>query len=556
MTRNTTRTRAVMAAVALATVSFGLVAADASANPAFARKYQTSCATCHVAYPKLNAFGEAFRLKGYRMPGDDQALAKEADIAMGAEAWKRLWPKAIWPGAIPGGFPFGVLIPSQLNMVEGAEVKTDLAFPNAVELLGGGTLGEGFGYYAGVTLVEGNEFGGLHRLFGQFDSMKGTTLLNVRFGYMEPRAVPFSSHRRLTLSNYLVNAVGFDITTMHGSEPADDHGEGDGHEVMPAHGLAVEDALGPRLLAFGGSGHGHGNGDLFSFANSQRGVELWGATSGGAGGGFEYGVGVVNGNGLGSGDESFDNNSFKDLYWRAAYKFGGMGVTGTTANGAVEATQTRNWVDNSLRLGTFGYYGRSPFRLNRSVLMHDGEPIHDEHDAHEMVEAGLHLETVDQLFEADETFTRVGVDFDARLGNLNLFGALMQGQNDRREFDGRVGTDFTTWFVQGDYVFLPWVIGALKYETVNLPAGFRDIETLVPHLTLLLRANVKLAVYRRAVFVWTVHNFQKTHPPRKFGHVANKDIARFDPVRRVELPLPEPSHRLVGPPERFVDSGP
>ena len=126
--------------------------------------------------------------------------------------------------------------------------------------------------------------------------------------------------------------------------------------------------------------------------------------------------------------------------------------------------------------------------------MHDGEPIHDEHDAHEMVEAGLHLETVDQLFEADETFTRVGVDFDARLGNLNLFGALMQGQNDRREFDGRVGTDFTTWFVQGDYVFLPWVIGALRYETVNLPAGFRDIETLVPHLTLLLRANVKLAV--------------------------------------------------------------
>jgi len=45
-----------------------------------------------------------------------------------------------------------------------------------------------------------------------------------------------------------------------------------------------------------------------------------------------------------------------------------------------------------------------------------------------------------------------------------------------------------------DDVFLPWVIGALRYETVNLPAGFRDIEAVVPHMTLLLRANIKLAV--------------------------------------------------------------
>ena len=317
----------------------------------------------------------------------------------------------------------------------------------------------------------------LHRLFGQFNTIKGTNLLNVHFGYFEPRAVPFSSHRRLTLSNYLINAVGFDINTMHGTQPADDHG--DEPEVEAGH--AVEDALGHdqlRLLEFGGSGHGHGNGNLFTFASSQRGLEFWGATSGAAGGGLEYGFGVVNGNGLGSGDASFDNNSFKDLYWRAAYKFGGMGVTGTPATGAIEPTQTRNWVDNSLRLGTFGYYGRSPFQLSRTT------------------------ETLDQLLAADENFTRLGVDFDARLGNLNLFGALMHGRNDRREFEGRVGTDFTTWFVQGDYVFLPWVIGAVRYETVNLPAGFRDIEAIVPHLTLLLRANIKLAVegqlYRNA----------------------------------------------------------
>ena len=47
---------------------------EASAIPAFARKYQTSCSTCHLAYPTLNSFGKAFRAHGYRMPGGDEAL--------------------------------------------------------------------------------------------------------------------------------------------------------------------------------------------------------------------------------------------------------------------------------------------------------------------------------------------------------------------------------------------------------------------------------------------------------------------------------------------------
>jgi hypothetical protein len=33
----------------------------AAAIPAFARKYGTSCQTCHTIFPKLNPFGEAFR---------------------------------------------------------------------------------------------------------------------------------------------------------------------------------------------------------------------------------------------------------------------------------------------------------------------------------------------------------------------------------------------------------------------------------------------------------------------------------------------------------------
>ena len=45
-----------------------LISDPAGAVPVFARKYQTSCQTCHVIFPKLNSHGEAFRLNGYRMP--------------------------------------------------------------------------------------------------------------------------------------------------------------------------------------------------------------------------------------------------------------------------------------------------------------------------------------------------------------------------------------------------------------------------------------------------------------------------------------------------------
>ena len=34
---------------------------SAPAMPVFARQYDMSCAACHAAFPRLNAFGEQFR---------------------------------------------------------------------------------------------------------------------------------------------------------------------------------------------------------------------------------------------------------------------------------------------------------------------------------------------------------------------------------------------------------------------------------------------------------------------------------------------------------------
>src|SRR5476649_859539 len=78
------------------------------AIPAFARLYQTSCATCHSDFPKLNDFGKAFKDAGFKFPADDETFLKVPATLLGAPAQKELFPRAVWPGSIPGAVPIGL----------------------------------------------------------------------------------------------------------------------------------------------------------------------------------------------------------------------------------------------------------------------------------------------------------------------------------------------------------------------------------------------------------------------------------------------------------------
>src|ERR1700730_15260586 len=87
-----------------------------SAIPAFSRKYQTSCGTCHVNYPELNDFGEAFKRNGFKFPKDDETFVKEPPVLLGAKAQKEAFPGAIFPGEIPGYLPIGFPIFGQFQL--------------------------------------------------------------------------------------------------------------------------------------------------------------------------------------------------------------------------------------------------------------------------------------------------------------------------------------------------------------------------------------------------------------------------------------------------------
>lgn len=92
-----------------------LLPASAAAIPAFARRYETSCQTCHVAYPRLTPFGEAFRRNAYRFPsGGDATMQKREPLPLGTDAQKDRFPDAVWPGELPVELPLSLLLDGQL----------------------------------------------------------------------------------------------------------------------------------------------------------------------------------------------------------------------------------------------------------------------------------------------------------------------------------------------------------------------------------------------------------------------------------------------------------
>lgn len=296
-------------------VTWALMAAlwhPAESVPAFARKYKTSCMTCHVATPKLNAFGEAFRLNGNQMPEDDLELSKDEEVKLGAEGWKRVWPGGVWPGSMPGIPPVAAWGETEFKYERRLEATRQFKRPS-VYLFLAGTMHEDISIYTDLHLVVRGTLGNLARLYVQFSNLLSNWrlpryLLNVKVGQFIPEAVPFPAHRALTLTSYAPNTYG------------------------PAEGNSLSS--------------GHRGATRFVLERNHAGIEVRGVVKSR----MRYALGLINGNATGA-----EDNEAKDGYFRMAYKFGGMGFDGS--GGGTDAMNTMSFEDNAFTLGSFGYLG-------------------------------------------------------------------------------------------------------------------------------------------------------------------------------------------------------
>lgn len=454
------KTLILSAAVALA---FLLASTRAEAIPAFARKYQTSCQTCHIAFPKLNPFGEAFRLRGYRMPAETEELIKETPVELGAEAYKRVWPDAVWPSDMPGTFPFSfdlAMSDRTQRLVEegmGDTIKNDFRFPETLTFLTGGTLGDTLSFLGDVGFARAVANGEsrveveIEHAALNFNGPWGSGVaFNLKIGRLVPELVQHLSH------NYVLTSGG------------------------PASVFQFQ-AIGPEGGAEVAAGHEGGVG--IALPEYVDGIEAYGIL----GHRFLYSGGFANG--IGPGAESMDGNTGKDVFGRVAYKFGGLPFDG---EGYVASD--KNWREKSLRVAVFGYRG-------------DGKGIFVPVEAHGGQDP-MGAQALPRVLE-DRAFSRIGFDASVYFQDLNVIAGYVRGRDTlaeyvdvgggARTFDQQGSFTYHTWFAEGDYVLMPWLHGALRYEWLQ-PAreGASDFKRIVPNLTALIRANVKAFIeYQR-----------------------------------------------------------
>lgn len=285
-----------------------LTCTEGNAIPTFARKYKTSCSTCHYAFPKLNAFGQAFQANGFRYPAaTDREVTKEEPVSLGSEGQKRAFPDAIWPADIAGTSPVSLHLTSQMHLNK-KDPKLSFEFPHELGLMAAGTVGETFSYFAEVGIEQANELS--YGFFVQYDNRPQ---FHIRVGGIEP--MPIQDGLRLTAASYNI---------------------GDFHTV------ADEKSGGNPIWSFGGD---------------QSGIEVWGRTNGPNGrGGFRYALGVANGQ---SDDSNNAIKTAKDFFVYASYKFGGLGEIGGTKG--AESRASAFWLDNSVRVGGYSYVGKSRY---------------------------------------------------------------------------------------------------------------------------------------------------------------------------------------------------
>ncbi|MFZ5479557.1 MAG: hypothetical protein ACOZNI_22520 [Myxococcota bacterium] len=317
-----------------------LAPAKAWAIPAFARRYETSCQTCHLAYPRLTPFGEAFRRNAYRFPeGGDAVAEREEPLPLGNEAQAERWPAAVWPGQLPGKVPLSLTIGGKVqygstmeSMSHGAEedegeahavaaghdegdemAEAELDLSQAVESVGvrtGGVLGRHVAFFGAVN-IGGHEAIEAERANVVFTPLKRPSDLLVKVGRFEPTQHGVSIHRGLT--GHLLR-----LTTR-----------------------TVGDAT-------------------FSAEPYKNGLELSGVAAKRVG----WAIGAV---------ENTTPATFlaKDAYGRAEVKIGGMPLDGS---GGVAGTAA--WREVSLTLGASAWSGREVVALVDDEVLRVGADAH------------------------------------------------------------------------------------------------------------------------------------------------------------------------------------
>jgi len=297
-------------------------ASTAEAIPAFARRYGTSCQTCHIAFPKLTPFGEAFRRNGFAFPGQDEDFVKQDQIPMGQEAYRQMFPHAVWPGVLNSSPPLAlgfngaaVVHPTRSSSSAQADNRAVVTLQDLVaeaHLWAGGAFSEHIAYYAEVTFADG-----------------GTDIEHAELHFND-----------LGLSSHLVNLyVGRGVPSLTSFAP---------------HSSYIADAILPTVSV--AALYGADPGTTFSTLGQYNLMELNGMYRGR----FIYSVGANSG-------ANVDTRTSQNVTAHLGFKVGGMRLDGENATTA--ANPLKPWEETALTVDAFGARSASHFATAADATM-------------------------------------------------------------------------------------------------------------------------------------------------------------------------------------------
>ena len=336
-------------------------AARAWAIPAFARKYKTSCVTCHTIFPKLTPFGEQFRRNGYRFPGVDSDAIKAEPIELGTDEQKKMFPDSVWPGTVRRSrrsrFGFNgqaIFHPDKNSSAGTADNHAVVNFDTLVEeghLWAAGSIDDSITYYSELTAADGGLELETAAVF--FNDLVGPAhAVNLAVGRRVGTYTSFQNH-----ASYFADMM---ITQV------------------PVTGL------------YGATS------DPFVFNDNHNGLEV----NGMLGGRVDYSAGVAAGT-------NFDARNSANVYGHVGYKIGGSTLDGEDTGGVPQDIAH----EQAVTIDAFAYRSISRFTdasmtpvLTKNASLTVGGAIRAQREELEL-DAGVFYQTDDHVTSTAPTTT-------------------------------------------------------------------------------------------------------------------------------------------------------
>lgn len=172
----------------------------ANANPAFARKYNLTCAACHAAFPRLNVFGEQFVANNMKLPNwreagtrpiGDKMLALPESVPLAVRAQAYVQERSAKSIDIETG-------------ETAADANTDIQAPYMIKLLSGAPLSEHLTYYFyGIFAEKGsNGEAVVEDAWFRYDDLFGSGA-GMQLGQFQISDLMFPREQRLTFQDFV-----------------------------------------------------------------------------------------------------------------------------------------------------------------------------------------------------------------------------------------------------------------------------------------------------------------------------------------------------------------